>query len=99
MLTVDAVGHLFVDYHLAGRHWIAEYDAAGSELASFDYGGQDALHGMAYNPRTRELYVVNTNNNISPIVAEVRRISPPASVAPVLTSFRLNVICLRTVCL
>ena len=90
MLTLDTAGHLFVDYHAGGRHWMIEYDASGNELARFDYGREDALHGMAYNARTQELYVVNTNSNISPYLHQIRRIKPPPLVDPVLTSFRLN---------
>lgn len=99
MLTLDPAGHLFLDFHIHERHWVVEYDAAGSELASFDYGQVDALHGMAYNSRTEELNVVSVNSNITPYLAEVRRITPPPPIDPVLTNFKLKALCLKESCL
>ncbi len=86
-LALDPAGNLFVDVYAFERHRIDEYSASGVRIASFDKGPpnlpggivdrEDGLPGMAYNPRTRLLYVVNADVNVKPIVSRVRMIAPP----------------------
>lgn len=76
-LALDASGDVFVDVHEQAWHRVVEYDAAGIELASFDAGMEDGLHGIAFGDQIKQLYVVNTNNNVAPLVARVRLVAPP----------------------
>lgn len=85
-LALDPAGNLFVDVYADERHRIDEYSPSGVRIASFDRGPksppwiadkEDGLPGMAYNPRTKLLYVVNADVNVKPIVSDVRAIAPP----------------------
>ena len=85
-LALDPAGNLFVDVYANEVHRIDEYSASGMRIASFDKGPksppgiadkEDGLPGMAYDPRTRQLYVVNADVNVKPIVSRVRVIAPP----------------------
>jgi hypothetical protein len=85
-LALDPDGNLFVDVYADERHRIDEYTPSGVRIASFDRGPksppwiadkEDGLPGMAYNPRTKLLYVVNADVNVKPIVSDVRAIAPP----------------------
>lgn len=99
IVALDPSGHVFLDYHVGEQHWLTEYDSKGSELVSFDQGQQDALHGMAYNASTGALYLVNANNNVRPLLAQVRPVIPPVAVDPIFTSFKTKIACLKTICL
>ncbi len=73
-IAVNRAGYLFADVHIINRgHHIEEYSPTGSKLASFDYGSQDGLHGIAYDERTKALYIVSTG----PRLAHVRIVTPP----------------------
>lgn len=76
-LALDAAGDIFIDEHIGSWHRIVEYDAAGIELASFDVGMEDGLHGLAFGNGRGRLYVVHTNNNVAPPIARVRVVEPP----------------------
>jgi hypothetical protein len=85
-LALDPAGDLFVDVYADETHRIDEYNPSGVRIASFDRGPksppgiadrEDGLPGMAYNPRTKLLYVVNSDVNVKPIVSDVRAIVPP----------------------
>ncbi len=76
-LTLDSTGDVFIDDEANGQHHIDEYDAMGAKLASFDAGMEGGLHGIAFSDRMGELYVVDTNSNVTPLVARVRIVSPP----------------------
>lgn len=76
-VTLDSSGHVFVDYYVNEQHRIDEYDSTGAKLASFDAGTEDSLHGIVFGEHIEKLYVVNTNNNVTPLVASVRIVSPP----------------------
>jgi hypothetical protein len=76
-LALDSAGDIFIDDEAGGQHHIDEYDSAGAQLASFDAGMEGGLHGIAYGNRFGVLYVIDTNNNVSPIVARVRIVRPP----------------------
>ena len=86
-ITVGSSGHVFVDYHENNQHHLTEYDASGAEVASFDAGMEDGLHGVAYGDAIGKLYIVNTNNNVTPVVARVRIVTPPPPTNPVFSSF------------
>jgi tripartite motif-containing protein 71 len=77
-MALDALGNIFIDERAQTWHRIVEYDASGIEVASFDAGMEDGLHGLAFGDRLKRLYVVNTNNNVSPLVARVRIVAPPS---------------------
>jgi tripartite motif-containing protein 71 len=77
-MTLDSLGDLFVDEHRPELHRIVEYASGGDQVASFDVGMEDGLHGLAFGDRAGLLYVVNTNNNVSPLVARVRIVRPSA---------------------
>jgi hypothetical protein len=77
-MALDAAGDVFINEHAHTQHRIVEYDPSGIEVASFDAGGGDGLHGIAFGDRAGRLYVVNTNNDVSPVVARVRVVAPPA---------------------
>ncbi len=76
-LTLDSTGDVFIDDEANGQHRIDEYDAMGAKLASFDAGMEGGLHGIAFGDRMGELYVVDTNSNVTPLLARVRIVSPP----------------------
>ncbi len=76
-VTLDSSGHVFIDYNANEQHRIDEYDSEGVKLASFDAGMEGGLHGIAFGDGIGELYVVDTNNNVEPVVARVRIVSPP----------------------
>ena len=75
-LALDPAGNVFLDVHTPKEHRMDEFDADGVRLASFDAGQPDALHGIAYDPFSRKLYAVSTNNNVTPVLARVRIITP-----------------------
>jgi hypothetical protein len=66
-ITLDPEGDLFLDYHVHNVHHLLEYDFKGEEVAYFDEGegeglhGLDGLHGLAYGDAIGRLYVVNAN--------------------------------------
>jgi DNA-binding beta-propeller fold protein YncE len=70
-LTVDPEGDLFLDYNVEEQHRVLEFDAAGVEVASFDEGMPDGLHGLAYGDLTSELYIVSAG------IPAVRVLTPP----------------------
>jgi tripartite motif-containing protein 71 len=76
-LSLAPGGYIFIDEFVAGSHRIAEYDVAGREVANFDGGHEDALHGLAYSPVAAKLYALNTNGNTTPPIARVRVLTPP----------------------
>lgn len=85
-IALDPSGNLFVDVYADERHRIDEYGPSGVRLASFDRGPkslpwiankEDGLPGMAFNPRTKLLYVINADVNVKPLVSYVRVIAPP----------------------
>jgi DNA-binding beta-propeller fold protein YncE len=85
-LALGPAGNLFVDVYANQVHRIDEYSASGVRIASFDKGPksppgiadkEDGLPGMAYDPRTSRLYVVNADVNVKPVVSRVRVIAPP----------------------
>lgn len=76
-VALDSSGHVFIDDNLNERHDIDEYDSTGVKLASFDAGMEDGVHGIAFGNGIGKLYVVNANNNVTPVVARVRIVSPP----------------------
>jgi tripartite motif-containing protein 71 len=85
-LALDPAGNVFIDVYANERHRIDEYSSSGAKIASFDEGANgppniadklDGLPGMAYDPRTEELYVVNADAQITPAVERVRMIAPP----------------------
>jgi hypothetical protein len=85
-IALDASGDLFIDEHppLHGEyapkpHLIVEYGPEGIPLASFDADMGDGLHGLAYGDRAGRLYVVNADNDVSPVVARVRIVAPSPS--------------------
>jgi tripartite motif-containing protein 71 len=75
-LTLDPHGDVFVDYHYDEQHRLLEYNSTGAEIASFDEGEADGLHGLAYSDVVGRLYVV------SAAIPRVRIVAPPP-----LTSF------------
>jgi DNA-binding beta-propeller fold protein YncE len=82
----DPPDGLFVDAYEYGEHRILRYDSAGRLVASFDSGMEDGIHGLAYNPDTKQLYIINTNNNATPHTARIRITTPPSSAAiPILS--------------
>jgi tripartite motif-containing protein 71 len=76
-ITLDSAGDVFIDDEANGRHRIDEYDWMGAKLASFDAGMEGGLHGIAFGDRAGELYVVDTNSNVRPVIARVRIVRPP----------------------
>jgi tripartite motif-containing protein 71 len=86
-LTLDPYGHVFLDYHADanGQHLILEFSATGAELASFDSGMADGLHGLAYGNKTGKLYIVNTSSE----GALVRVVTPPTLTSLVFSSFKI----------
>ena len=78
VLALDGAGHVFIDEFVDQEHQIREYDQNGCELASFDYGTEDVLHGMTYSSSNHRLYVLNTNGNVRPPRAFVRIVTPPS---------------------
>jgi tripartite motif-containing protein 71 len=76
-IALDSAGDVFIDDEANEQHRIDEYDSLGVKLASFDAGMERGLHGIAFGDRVGELYVVDTNNNVTPIVARVRVVRPP----------------------
>ena len=76
-IELGSSGNLLVDVHEHQTHRMLEYNSDGNEIASFDAGGEDALHGLAYDPRLHRLYLLNTNGNLIPPVAQVRSLTPP----------------------
>jgi tripartite motif-containing protein 71 len=82
-------GRVFLDVYENAQHRVLEYDSSGTELASFDAGMEDALHGIAYGDRAGELYLVATNGNARPPIAHVRILTPPRETTPVFSSFKI----------
>jgi hypothetical protein len=85
-LALDPAGNVFIDVYSHYVHRIDEFSLSGAKLASFDEGQkalpgiadkEDGLPGMAYDPRTKKLYLVNADVNVSPIVERVRLVAPP----------------------
>jgi tripartite motif-containing protein 71 len=86
-LALDPAGNLFVDVYYHYRHHIDELSPNGRKIGSFDEGPpgslpaiadrEDGLPGIAYDPRTRKLYLVNADVNLRPRVERVRIVSPP----------------------
>jgi hypothetical protein len=85
-VTSGAHGYVFVDVYEHEVHRIDEFSAAGVRVASFDQGPkappqladkEDGLPGMAYDPETGLLYVVNADINLRPRIARIRTIKPP----------------------
>lgn len=76
-LTLDSAGDVFIDDEANEQHHIDEYDSMGAKLASFDAGMEGGLHGIAFGDRIGELYVLDTNSNVRPVIARVRIVSPP----------------------
>jgi hypothetical protein len=74
-MTLDGAGDLFLDFHDGEQHHIVEYDPGGVEVASFDAGMGDGLHGLAFGDAANKLYVVNADGP----VARVRIVTPPRS--------------------
>jgi DNA-binding beta-propeller fold protein YncE len=88
-IALDPAGHVFLDYHEGDQHRLLEYDSAGSEIASFDAGMEDGLHGIAYDDATHELYLLSTNSNLTPPLAHVRIVTPPPPTSPVFQGFQI----------
>jgi DNA-binding beta-propeller fold protein YncE len=86
-LAIDPAGNVFVDYREEKHHHVVEYDRTGAELASFDAGMEDGLHGLAYG--SGMLYVVNTNSDVTPPAAVVRMVLPPQRTNTVFSSFEI----------
>ncbi len=57
-LAVGPLGELFVADPSGVRH-ILEYGASGEQLASFDAGGEDASHGLAFGDAIERVYTMN----------------------------------------
>ncbi len=85
-LALDPAGNIFIDIYANYLHRIDEYSAGGAKIASFDRGvkalpgiadKEDGLPGMAYDPQTKQLYMVNADVNVIPPVARVRTVTPP----------------------
>jgi tripartite motif-containing protein 71 len=85
-LALDPEGDIFVDVYTHERHRIDEFSTGGSKVASFDQGPtappgvadkEDGLPGMAYDPSTGRLYVVNADINVTPLVERVRVVALP----------------------
>jgi hypothetical protein len=85
-VAIDPTGNVFIDVYENYQHRIDEYSPSGVKIASFDWGQralpgiadkEDGLPGMAYNPRSKKLYMVNADVNVKPLIARVRIISPP----------------------
>ena len=76
-LALDSAGDVFIDDSANGQHQIDEYDSMGAKLASFDAGMEGGLHGIAFGDRIGALYVVDTNSNATPTIAQVRVVRPP----------------------
>lgn len=81
-----AANNVFIDVYANYRHRIDEYSSSGVRIASFDRGPralpsiadkEDGLSGMAYNPHTKKLYIVNADVNVRPLVERVRIVKPP----------------------
>ena len=85
-VTLDPHGDAFVDVYAHEVHRIDEYTPDGVKIASFDRGPkappqiadkEDGLPGMAYDPKARQLYLVNADINLRPKVARIRGIESP----------------------
>jgi hypothetical protein len=85
-VALDPKGDVFVDVYAHEVHRIDEFSPDGVKLASFGRGRkappqiadtEDGLPGMAYDPKTRELYLVNADINVRPRVARIRALTPP----------------------
>jgi len=81
-LALDLAGNIFIDVFADEKHLVAEYSPSGVELASFDEGKkapinivhrEDGLPGMAYDPKTTDLYLVN----VAIPLERVRIVEPP----------------------
>jgi DNA-binding beta-propeller fold protein YncE len=82
-IAPDSSGNIFIDDNAGDPnpnavHRILECDSTGRMLASFDMGMEDGVHGIAFNETIGKLYVVNANNNVTPVITRVRFVSPPA---------------------
>lgn len=86
-LAMTPAGNLFVDVYANLQHRFDELSSSGEKLVSFDLGPkglqgpivdrEDGLPGIAYDPRSNRLYVVNADVNVKPIVERVRILAPP----------------------
>jgi hypothetical protein len=85
-VTQDRKGNVFVDVYAHEVHRIDEFSPDGVKVASFDRGRkappqiadrEDGLPGMAYDPKTKQLYLVNADINVRPRVARIRALTPP----------------------
>jgi len=72
--TIDAAGDVFVEHYTPQASYISELDPAGTQLATMSTPAQAGLHGMAYDNRTRQLYLVDATSGI----ARVLILAPPA---------------------
>jgi tripartite motif-containing protein 71 len=77
VVVLDNAGHIYIDEFVKHHHQLREYDQAAHELATFDSGGEDVLHGITYSPVNRELYTINTNSNVRPPIARIHTLTPP----------------------
>lgn len=85
-VAVAPNGDVFIDVYAHELHSIDEYSPTGAKLGSFDKGHkappgiadkEDGLPGMAYDQRTRQLYLVNADINLRPRLARIRATTPP----------------------
>jgi len=83
-LTLDPDGHVFVDYHDNEQHRVLEYEPNGAEVASFDEGEPDGLHGLAYGDSAGKLYIVSAAS-----ATPIRTVTPPPLRNPLFTSFEI----------
>ncbi len=61
VVAIDAAEDVFVVHDTAEEHYVRELDPAGAEIATFAVPVQAGLHGIAYDERTRRLYVLDTH--------------------------------------
>ncbi len=85
-LALDPAGNVYIDVYDNYTHRIDEFNSSGVRLASFDKGQkappgiadkEDGLPGMAYDSRTKDLYLLNADVNVTPVVERVRIVAPP----------------------
>jgi DNA-binding beta-propeller fold protein YncE len=85
-LTVEPGGNLLVDVYAHETHRVDELSPEGRTIASFDRypkappaiaDEEDGLPGIAYDAKTKLLYLVNADINLTPRVARIRTLEPP----------------------
>jgi tripartite motif-containing protein 71 len=81
--TLGPNGQAFVDYNEQEQHRVLEFDSNGAELASFDEGMADGLHGLAYGDIAGKLYIVSAGET------RVRIVTPPPLTSSVLSAFEI----------